>query len=161
VLMDHPSFTEFSLALANEQGRKITRHFGLHPLLGKYYHTVCATCGQKVPKTAERCTNCHSEKIIKGVKDRIKELANDKERKGVRPPYIYQVPLEYLPGLGPKTIERLLDHFQTEMNIIHHVPYEHLIEVIRHDLADYIMQMRSGTLQIDAGGGGVYGKVKR
>ncbi len=63
--------------------------------------------------------------MIKGVADRIMELSSNGESPE-RPPYIYQVPLEYVPGLGKKTFEKLLDHFGNEMNIIHFVEKKRL-----------------------------------
>lgn len=161
IRMHEPSFKEFSLALQRKGEREVIRHFGLHPLLGKYYHTVCAICGQKTNPSDEVCPNGHRHKVIKGVQDRIHELRSGSEPPTDRPAYIYQVPLEYLPGLGSKTMEKLLHRFHTEMQVIHHTPYEQLIEVVRKDLAKMIIQMRHGNLSIEAGGGGVYGKVKR
>jgi uncharacterized protein (TIGR00375 family) len=159
MLMDEPSFKEFNYALHQVEGRKIIRNFGMNPQLGKYHRTVCDKCLHYLEPDAAICDNCRSKKIVKGVADRIKELANfEGETKG-RPPYLYQVPLEYLPKLGPKTYTKLLEKFQTEMNIIHHVPYELLIEVIPEHLAHMIIQMREGKLAITAGGGGKYGSV--
>lgn len=161
IRMNEPSFREFSLALRCQEQRKCVRHFGLNPKLGKYYHTVCLNCRDTLPAGSSNCQKCGHEKIIKGVKDRIHELGNEHTRKDGRPPYIYQVPLEYLPGLGPKTYQNLIACFHTEMHVIHHASYDELIEVLRADLAQMIIDMREGKLVIDAGGGGVYGKVRR
>lgn len=161
IRMEEPSFQEFALALAEKEGRSIVKHFGLNPKLGKYYHTVCITCGAQMRENNQACAKCHKHKIIKGVTERIAELTNTKIGKPGRPPYIYQVPLEYLPGLGPKTYETLMKYFSTEMNVIHSVSYEQLIEVVRPDIAQMIIDMRAGKLAIDAGGGGVYGKIKQ
>ena len=56
-----------------------------------------------------------------GVLDRIEIIKDKKETKSpeFRPPYKYQIPLSFIPGLGTKTIEKLLDKFETEMNILH------------------------------------------
>lgn len=56
-----------------------------------------------------------------GVFDRIEVIKDKAETKSPenRPPYIYQIPLTFIPGLGPKTIDKLLDNFETEMNILH------------------------------------------
>lgn len=159
IKMKTPSFAEFSLALKKERGRKITRNFGMNPKLGKYYTTVCVNCYKKVNYGTNICPHCQSKKIVNGVYDRIKQLAKNSKDKIGRPSYIYQVPLEYLPTLGPKTLEKLLENFETEMNIIHHVPYEQLKEVVPGRLAKLIIQMRKGELEIQAGGGGKYGKV--
>src|SRR5690625_1573210 len=160
ILMKEPSFKEFYYALHQVEGRKIQRNFGMNPQLGKYHTTVCVDCLEALSPRDDKCTSCGSKKIVKGVFDRIKELANAQEEIVSRPPYIYQVPLEYLPKLGPKTFEKLISSFQTEMNIIHHVPHDELIEVVSEKLADYIIRNREGRMSIKAGGGGIYGKIE-
>lgn len=52
----------------------------------------------------ERCPKCSSEKVTFGVFDRIELIKDKKEFKSPkhRPPYIYQVPLTFIPGLGAK-----------------------------------------------------------
>ncbi|WP_026906615.1 endonuclease Q family protein [Paucisalibacillus globulus] len=159
VLMEEPSFKEFNYALHRVDGRKIIRNFGMNPKLGKYHNTVCDKCLNAMNPNMLVCDNCGSKKIVKGVADRIKELANFEGDYNERPPYLYQVPLEYLPKLGPKTFKKLLDHFDTEMNIIHHVSYEKLAEVVPEHIAKSIILMREGKLSIHAGGGGKYGSV--
>ncbi|WP_047985369.1 endonuclease Q family protein [Ornithinibacillus californiensis] len=159
ILMEEPSFKEFNYALHQVEGRKIIRNFGMNPQLGKYHRTVCDKCLHYLAPDASICDNCRSKKIVKGVADRIKELADSEGESKGRPPYLYQVPLEYLPKLGPKTYTKLLEKFQTEMNIIHHVPYDLLVEVVPEHLANLIIQMREGKLAITAGGGGKYGSV--
>jgi len=161
IQMKEPSFKDFSLALQQKHGRKIIRHYGLNPKLGKYYRTVCANCGKRMHVNDEECPHCHTYKIIKGVSERIHELTDEHTSKPDRQPYVYQVPLEYLPEVGAKTYQKLLNHFGTEMNVIHRASYQELIEVVHIDIAQMIVDMRSGKLAIDAGGGGVYGKVKR
>ena len=78
-----------------------------------------------------------------------------------RPPYIHQVPLDFIPGLGPKAMEKLLEAFGTEMNILHGATLEQLKEIVPDKLAGYIDAARKGTLILEAGGGGKYGKVKK
>lgn len=161
ILMLEPSFKEFFLAIHSVEGRKIIKNFGMNPKLGKYYTTVCDKCFTPVVNEAEQCSRCGSEKVIKGVFDRIKELKNNKQTDlPTRPPYVYQVPLDYLPKLGPKTYEKLLKAFQTEMKIIHEVPQDELEKIVSRDLAATIIAMRKGELSITAGGGGKYGRVK-
>ena len=48
-----------------------------------------------------------------------------------RPPYVHQVPLQLIPGIGPKTIQKLKEAFGTEMNILHRVNKGDLKETIR------------------------------
>lgn len=159
ISMQSPSFNELKKALRHELGREITANYGMNPKLGKYYTTVCQECFETVEYGTQQCPSCASKKIIAGVYDRIKSLCGDKQNKEKRPPYYYQVPLEYLPGLGPKTLATLLDHFGTEMNIIHHVPLEALHEVVPTRIASLILENRQGDQMIQAGGGGKYGKM--
>lgn len=159
IYMKKPSFKEFILALKNKRGRRIVENYGMDPKLGKYYSTVCRNCYEHVTYLSKQCSNCHSTKIVNGVYDRIAELANSSSTTPKRPPYKYQVPLEYFPKLGPKTMEKLLGRFQTEMNIIHHVPKTQLEEVLSTNLTNMILSMRKGSLPIKAGGGGKYGRI--
>ncbi|MGN8647130.1 endonuclease Q family protein [Gracilibacillus sp. HCP3S3_G5_1] len=158
ILLAEPNFQELKMALNNEEERKIIRNFGMNPKLGKYYATVCANC--LAPFLGNICTNCGSAKYIKGVSERIQELACDQDSRVKRPDYIYQVPLEYLPKLGPKTLDKLLAHYGTEMNIIHYVSKEDLTKIVGENLANMIIQLREGKLQFDEGGGGRYGRIK-
>ncbi|OZU90044.1 TIGR00375 family protein [Virgibacillus indicus] len=157
--MKEPSFTEFYWALHQVEGRKIKQNYGMNPRLGKYHTTVCNNCLEPLDPTAEKCHVCGSVKIIKGVFDRIQELKDTTVKNAGRPPYLYQVPLEYLPKLGKKTFDKLLNHFGTEMNVIHNAPFEQLKDVVPEKLAISILQMREGKLAIKAGGGGKYGSI--
>ncbi|GGJ94387.1 hypothetical protein GCM10007063_16140 [Lentibacillus kapialis] len=159
ITMEEPSFNEFYRALHNVDGRRIKRNFGMNPHLGKYYTTVCSQCLEPLAADAVKCHQCGSKKVIKGVFDRIQELKSTDDINKNRPPYLYQVPLEYLPKLGPKTFKKLLEHFQTEMNVIHYASLDDLSEVVPEKLASSIIDMREGKLSIKAGGGGKYGSV--
>ena len=77
-----------------------------------------------------------------------------------RPEYVYQIPLTFIPGLGKKTIDKLLDNFGTEMNILHKLNKDDLEAVVGEKIADNIISAREGKMTIQAGGGGVYGQVK-
>lgn len=157
--MAEPSFRELMLALKQLEGRRIKANYGLDPQLGKYHRTVCADCfTQTQPKTLA-CAECGSLKKVKGVADRIAELKTAGEDKKSRPPYIHQVPLDFIPGIGPKMLEKLLDHFGTEMAVLHSVPIESLKKVIPGKTAELIEKARNGRLGFLAGGGGKYGKI--
>jgi PHP family Zn ribbon phosphoesterase len=69
------------------------------------------------------------------------------------------VPLEFIPGIGKKTIEKLILHFGTEMNVIHNVEKTELTEVVGERVAENIVLAREGKLNIEVGGGGIYGRV--
>lgn len=156
-----PNFNELKLALQEQSDRKIIENYGLNPLLGKYYKTVCKKCGSASPvrTTEEVCSNCGSNQIIKGVSTRIQELSTPNSTPRNRPPYIHQVPLDFIPGVGKKMIERLLQAFGTEMNILHSVSVQQLEEVVPEKIAYTIDKARKGQLTITEGGGGSYGKI--
>ncbi|KYG27584.1 endonuclease Q family protein [Alkalihalobacillus trypoxylicola] len=155
------SFKEVKLALSNQKGRYIKENYGLNPKLGKYYLSTCENCSQTINiNHFEKCSVCEHPRYVKGVRDRLTELEKDPSLTVERPPYIHQVPLEYIPGLGPKTLEKLKDHFKTEMDILHHVSLEAFDQVISPKISNYIIQARKGMLQVKEGGGGSYGKIK-
>lgn len=159
------SFKEFVMALKNERGRKIVSNYGLDPKLGKYHRTYCEVCGKNIPGNAPvtKCDTCDSKNITMGVFDRI-EVIKDKENTKspeIRPEYIYQIPLTFIPGLGGKTIDKLLGAFDTEMNILHKLSYDDIEAVVGNKVAENIVAARDGKMNITAGGGGVYGKITK
>ncbi len=125
----------------------------------KYHQTVCGKCGEQLSNEAIICSNCGSPQIIKGVASRIQELSEDFTHEKNRPLYIHQVPLDFIPGIGPKMMERLLQAFGTEMNILHRVTIEQLEQIVPQKMAKLIDAARTGHLNIEVGGGGIYGKV--
>lgn len=158
------SFKEIVMALKNEGGRKVLANYGLDPKLGKYHRTYCDNCESVIETKhpVEVCPKCGSDKVTFGVFDRI-ELIKDKEKTESpknRPPYIYQVPLGFIPGVGPKYITKLLDAFNTEMNILHKLSKDDIEAVVGEKIANKIVDARDGNIKIESGGGGVYGKVK-
>lgn len=162
--MVEPSFQELRMALKEEQGRKVTANFGLDPRLGKYHQTTCERCMLAIDDQAlQACPSCGHHRFVKGVAARIKELSldnNDNTTKRVRPPYVHQIPLQFIPTLGPKTLEKLLQKFDTEMKIIHHSTGQQLATVVSKKITEYILKARVGELEFNQGGGGKYGKVK-
>lgn len=161
IRLEQVSFTELKKALREIDGRQITANYGLNPQLGKYHQTVCGKCFEKVNEGQLNCPACRGKHIIKGVLTRIKELSTEMEQYRSRPPYIHQVPLDFIPGLGPKMLERLLQEFGTEMKILHKASFEELEKVVPKNLASYIDEARMGTLSFEVGGGGKYGKIKQ
>lgn len=162
--MQQPTFHELTMALANAEGRGIAANYGLNPHLGKYHRTYCASCETVLDAhhpQGERCPHCGHGKFVRGVMDRIMDIADRRQPlvSAHRPPYHYQVPLEFIPGLGPKKLESMLLRFGTEMNILHRAPENELVEAVGFDIARTIMQARLGELTLEAGGGGRYGKV--
>jgi len=172
LLVKDISYKELVRALKNKDGRKVLANYGLDPKLGKYHRTYCEKCEKnlegKPPVTI--CNACDSSNITTGVLDRI-EIIRDvgvadpcyPGAKGLaplqRPPYIYQIPLSFIPGLGKKTIDKLLSTFETEMNILHKASFDDLEGVVGAKLAEKILKARNGNITIQEGGGGIYGKI--
>ncbi|MCL6515779.1 MAG: endonuclease Q family protein [Alicyclobacillus sp.] len=154
------SFTEVAQALARESGRAVVANHGLHPALGKYHRTACAACGRPWPDGQTVCP-CGGKRRTQGVYDRLLAVRDQEHpvHPPHRPPYVHQIPLEFVPGLGPKSLERLFSAFGTEMAILHEASVDDLAEVVGRTLADRIDEARTGRLRIQTGGGGVYGKV--
>ena len=157
------SFKEIVKAIKNEGGRKVLANYGLDPKLGKYHRTYCDDCEKSIEtkEPVEFCPYCGGKNVTFGVFDRI-ELIKDKEKSKSpksRPPYIYQVPLGFIPGVGGKTITKLLDTFDTEMNILHKLSKDDIEAVVGEKVAENIVNAREGKMEVHSGGGGVYGKV--
>lgn len=163
MLVEDISFKEIVKALKNEDGRKVVANYGLDPKLGKYHRSFCEDCNDsiEIDQAATICPICGGKNITFGVFDRI-ELIKDKPKTKSpenRPPYIYQVPLTFIPGVGGKTVDKLLNHFETEMNILHKATKDDIEAVVGEKIAKNIMSAVKGDIHVHSGGGGVYGKV--
>lgn len=158
------SYKEVVKALKGEDGRKVIANYGLDPKLGKYHRTYCDNCNNVIEtkEPVEICPKCGSNKVTFGVFDRIELIKDKKETQSPknRPPYIYQIPLNFIPGVGGKTIEKLIDHFETEMNILHKLSKDDIEGFVGEKVANSIERARNGEMKVQSGGGGVYGKVK-
>ena len=157
------NFKEIVKALKNEDGRRVVANYGLDPKLGKYHRSFCEDCEKsiEIDEAATVCPNCNGNNITFGVFDRIELIKDRKETVSPknRPPYIYQVPLSFIPGVGGKTIEKLIDNFETEMNILHKIGKDDIEAVVGEKVANSIIEAREGKAKVHSGGGGVYGKI--
>ena len=165
IAVEDISFKEIVKALKKEDGRKVIANYGLDPKLGKYHRTYCDDCQKSIEtkEPVEKCPMCGGKNVTFGVFDRIELIKDKKESKSPanRPPYIYQVPLTFIPGLGSKTIDKLLDKFGTEMTILHKLSQDDLEAVVGEKVAKEIILAREGKMKLQAGGGGTYGKVAK
>lgn len=163
MLVEDINYEEIIKAIKMEDGRKIIANYGLDPKLGKYNRSFCEDCNQQIltPPPATICDKCGSTHITMGVYDRI-EIIKDQESNSpdFRPDYIYQVPLQFIPGVGGKSIDKLLEVFGTEMNILNRITVDDLESVVGEKLARVIDVSRKGNVNIRAGGGGNYGKIQ-
>ncbi|GAA0458531.1 endonuclease Q family protein [Alkalibacillus silvisoli] len=155
------SFEGVRLALKGGEHHYIKSNFGMNPKLGKYFESKCRNCNQHVSQV-DLCEHCGSKRIVKGVSKRIEEISqtHGPTTPVDRPPYIHQVPLTYVPGIGHKTLEQLREKLHHDMYIIHHATIEELTEVANESIAQQILNLRKGLRQVVPGGGGKYGKIK-
>ncbi len=159
------NFTELKWALNNQKGRKVIANYGMDPLLGKYHRSFCNDClliAREHPPV-KICSACGNKNMVKGVMDRIVEIRDYEEAHHPvgRPPYYYRVPLKDLPGVGPKTLEKLKKHFVSEIEILEKANLQVIAGIAGTSVAGQIEKMRGGRLRIEPGGGGYYGKVAR
>lgn len=157
------SWEELVAVLEGRAGRRVKANYGLDPRLGKYHRTSCSACGYIAREEGPilSCPGCNSTTVVLGVQDRVDAIADWSQPRSPagRPPYHYQVPLEFVPGLGKKTLARLIEAFGSEIKVLHQASLEDLTGVVGDKLARSILQAREGTLEIQPGGGGKYGKV--
>ncbi len=163
LLVENISFKEIMKAIKMEDGRKILANYGLDPKLGKYNRSFCEDCNCSIetPPPATVCEKCGGTNITMGVYDRIEIIKDQKSTSpSFRPKYNYQIPLGFMPGVGGKTIEKLLSNFGTEMTILHKIAKDDIEGIIGKKQAEIIDSARKGEIHIHAGGGGVYGKLQ-
>jgi len=164
VQLAEPSFAEVKRALLRQEGRAVVANYGLEPKLGKYHRTFCLTCDAVLDLASvsgATCSACASRKLVLGVWDRIEAIADRREpvHPPHRPPYHYQIPLDFIPKVGKRTLDKLLDAFGTEMNVLHRATEAQLVDVVGEKIGGDIVRARLGLLPIAVGGGGIYGKV--
>ena len=163
--LEKANFKEILLALQRKEGRRIIANYGLDPKLGRYHRTFCEVCNYIATSNPPvyKCEKCGSDKIVKGVFDRIVEIGDYQQSisPSHRPPYYHQVPLEFVSGVGKKTLNKLFDYFGTEMNILHKASYQEISQVVGFEIAKNIILARKGLLKLSPGGGGKYGMVKK
>ena len=138
--MENISFESFKKVLGYEDKIQngdnklnyIVCNNGMYSRLGKYNKTYCDMCECVSEIEDGKCKKCGSKKIVKGVEDRVLEIADGESISPKnRPEYMYKIPLEYIPKLGKKTKEKMLELYGTEMNILNKVSIKN-IEIARN-----------------------------
>ena len=122
---------------------------GMYSRLGKYNKTYCDICECVSEIEDGKCKKCGSKKIVKGVEDRVLEIADGESISPKnRPKYMYKIPLEYIPKLGKKTKEKMLEFYGTEMNILNKVSIKNIEENFGKQIAKNIEIARNGNITI-------------
>ncbi len=146
------------------------------PEEGKYHFDGHRACGvslhpDEAMKKHNRCPQCGKPLTI-GVLHRICELS-DRAHGYVPPgkvPFRKLVPLmEILAvamncGKGTKKVEKkyrdLITRLGSELEILMDIPYEEIKQVTDSCVADYILKVRKGEVEVKPGYDGVYGEVR-
>lgn len=172
--MDAPDFASLRDVILRKSGRALL-NVGLPPEEGKYNETACTRCfthySLHEAKTRKwRCT-CGG-RIKKGVKDRVEELATDREpvHPDYRPPYLHLIPLGEIIRLAighssthtagtKKRWEALVNRFGSEVSVLVDTPISELEGLVEDNVINAIKAFREGKITVIPGGGGEYGRV--
>jgi uncharacterized protein (TIGR00375 family) len=150
--LDEPDFTHLKQAIRGSEKQKIVANYGLNPKLGKYHQEV-----------SERLRYLEKHQMVEGAKILTEENTYYStfpiKDKRSRPPYVHQIPLEYIPHLGAKGLQKLIEAFGSEMSVIHSSTRMELEKWVRPEVASIILEARQGKVDIQIGGAGKYGKL--
>ena len=181
VFRAEPNFTSLAGAVRNQD---IVETVEFHPGHGKYHFDGHRKCGVRFePGGADgRVSTCPvcGKPLTLGVLNRVTELAARPGCAAVdgdglvtgpehRPPFRSLVPLRELLSfslsVGPatKTVGRhydaLVDEFAGELNVLTTVPLDDLDRISGRRLAQSVLAVREGRVDVDPGYDGVYGTV--
>lgn len=163
LLLGAPTLAEVVKALRGQDGRRVLANYGLDPRLGKYHRTYCLACDRRIPGEPPvlQCDVDPAHRVVEGVLDRIRRIAATQAPTPPpeRPPYQHQVPIRFIPGLGRSKLDKLIAAFGSEMAVLHQASPADLDSVVGPKLAALIVGAREGTLALESGAGGHYGKV--
>ena len=170
------SFRGMYDALKDRDPTRFTGTLEFYPEEGKYHfdgHRKCDICWKPV-QTLEAdgiCPVCN-RKLTVGVLHRVEKLADRAEgdRPNVAMPFENLIPLPEIIGsvlqVGPTSkrvqsvYEQMLSTHGAELKILRELPIEEIAKTGDPLIAEGIRRMREGTVHIDPGYDGVYGKIQ-
>ena len=169
------SYDDILGALKTRDRAKFLYTIEFFPEEGKYHYDGHRNCRVSLsPKDSTRqglrCPVC-GRKVTVGVMHRVDDLADRPEGaeapQGI--PFKHVVPLEEIladaleVGVGTQTVEReyfnLIERCGTEFDVLLKTPEEQLRKVAPAKIAEGILRMRRGEVQVEPGYDGEYGKV--
>ncbi|HOW35419.1 MAG TPA: endonuclease Q family protein [Candidatus Omnitrophota bacterium] len=147
-----------------------------YPEEGKYHydgHRLCKVClsPEESKKNNNLCPSC-GRRLTLGVVHRVNELADRPE--GFVPegsiPFKNRIPLEEIigdaKGMGVVSqavqteYEAIISKFGNEFDVLSNVPRENLLKSVNPRIAEGILRVREGKVNIAPGYDGEYGKIK-
>jgi len=166
----------FSIVEAIKTKKGFLETIEFYPQEGKYYgdgHRACNIYMNSKDSLTynEICPVC-GKPLTVGVMNRIEKLADQPEGfvPGKAVPFRSIVPLKEIigevlgVGSGTKSVDveyqKLIKAFKSEFNILLDVPFEELEEAAFSQIAEGIIKVREGKVNISPGFDGEYGKVK-
>ena len=170
-----PSYRTLLRAIRSKSPSEFLFTVETNPAYGKYHYDGHSKCGVRLhPKEAmklgNRCPVC-GKRLTIGVLHRVEELADRPE--GYMPtgalPYkdllpLYEV-ISFSLGSGEKYSKRMLkiyneliNRFGNELKILMEVPLDEISSVVGDSIANSILLIREGKVEIEPGYDGVYGK---
>ncbi|KPJ57414.1 DNA helicase UvrD [Parcubacteria bacterium DG_74_2] len=171
--LSYPAIVE---AIKSKDPQKFLYTIEFFPQEGKYHFDGHRNCGISLsPKETKKyngiCPVCGKPLTI-GVLNRVEQLADRPE--GFNPPnaipFKSLIPLEQIIadalGQGVGTVEgkkeykNLIEKFENEFEVLLNTPKESLEKVTLPKIAEAIIRVREGKVEIEPGFDGVYGKIR-
>jgi len=171
--LSYPTVIE---AIKSKDPEKFLYTIEFFPQEGKYHYDGHRACDISLsPKESKKynnvCPNC-GKPLTLGVLNRVEELAD--RREGIKPeraiPFKNLIPLEEIianilgQGTGTKKVDKeyqnLIKEFGKEFEILLDVSEEDLKRATLAEIAEGIIKVREGKVDLDPGYDGVYGKIK-
>lgn len=171
-----PSYREICEILRTRGDKRFLYTIEFFPEEGKYHFDGHRNCKARIsPEESKRhqnrCPVC-GRKVTIGVMHRVEDLANRPSdyNPGNRTPFKRLVPLDQIVadargvGVGSKAVEMeyldLVQRVGTEFEILVDFPEELLRKNIPAKIAEGILRVRAGQVEINPGYDGEYGEVK-
>ncbi len=170
------SYPAIIKAITEKNPQKLLNTIEFFPQEGKYHYDGHRMCGvnlspQESKKYNNICPNCGRPLTI-GVLNRVDSLADREERfhpEGAIP-FKSLVPLAEIVAdalgvmVGAKQVDgeyqNLIKKFDNEFKILLNVPYRDLEATTSPEIAEGIIRVREGKVNIEPGYDGVYGKIR-
>lgn len=171
--LSYPAIIE---AIKSKDKQKFLYTIEFFPQEGKYHYDGHRACDislspQESKKYNNICPNC-GKPLTLGVLNRVEELADRPE--GVKPegaiPFKSLIPLEEIianvfgQGTGTKKVDNeyqnLIKEFGKEFEILLNVGEEDLKRATITEIAEGIIRVRQGKVDLEPGYDGVFGKIK-